>query len=246
VNLPRSVRGFVPVAGARRIPHFVLIAAAVARTAPTRNQRKGITMDGAMTIERPMTLNRAPAAMAAAMPAGPGSDHDLTDSIELVSYRPAWPGQYRVEAEVLRTALQALAPRCEHIGSTAVAGMTAKPIVDILLGVRNPADIDEHAARLRNFGYVLTPHAEYGIAGRRFLVRRVRGARTHHVHVVETFSDAWHRLLLFRDLLRIDPQLAVEYAQLKRALAARHPSDRFSYSAGKTAFIQAVLGVQTA
>jgi GrpB-like predicted nucleotidyltransferase (UPF0157 family) len=83
-------------------------------------------------------------------------------------------------------------------------------------------------------------------AQRRFLIRTVRGVRTHHVHVVEASGGAWHRLLLFRDLLRIEPQLAVEYGQLKRTLAARHANNRIAYAAGKSAFIQAVLGLQPA
>ena len=203
-------------------------------------------MDGAMAVARPvnfvsMTLPRESGSLAAAGEPGPGSDQVLVEP-----YRPAWPGQFRVEAEVLRTALAVLAPRIEHFGSTAVPGLAAKPIVDILLGVRQPADVDAHAARLRNFGYVLAPHAGYDGDERRFLVRTVRGVRTHHVHVVDVVSKAWHRLLLFRDLLRMDAQLAVEYGNLKRTLAARHAKNRIAYSAGKTAFIQAVLGVQLA
>jgi GrpB-like predicted nucleotidyltransferase (UPF0157 family) len=203
-------------------------------------------MDGALAQARSAdgfstTLPRAPGSPAAVSEPGPGSDHVIVET-----YRPAWPGQFRVEAEVLRTALAPLAPRLEHIGSTAVPGLAAKPIIDILLGVRTPAQIDAHAARLRNFGYVLTPQTDCGDGDRRFLARTVRGARTHHVHVVEVLGDAWHRLLLFRDLLRIDPQLAVEYGQLKRTLAARHAKNRLAYAAGKTAFIQAVLGVQPA
>lgn len=189
----------------------------------------------------PMTLLRAPGSPAAAGESGPGSDHVVVEA-----YRPAWPGQFRVEAEVLRTALSTLAPRLEHIGSTAVPGLAAKPTVDILLGVRRPADIDAHASRLRNFGYAPTAQTDYDGAERRFLVRTVRGVRTHHVQVVEVFSEAWHRLLLFRDLLRIDPQLAIEYGALKRTLAARHAKNRIAYTAGKSAFIQAVIGVQPA
>lgn len=205
-------------------------------------------MNGVMTFERSIAPTRAPGAMATAISPGPGGDHN-PDSIATVAYRPAWPGQYRVEAEVLRTALAALAPRTEHIGSTAVPGLASKPIIDILLGVRNPADLDDYAERLHNFGYALAPQPlapqpDYDLDDRRFLVRSVRGVRTHHVHVVETSGETWHRLLLFRDLLRVDPQLAVEYGQLKQTLAMRHPRDRYSYSAGKTAFIQAVLGVQ--
>lgn len=193
------------------------------------------------TNARPITPLRAPGSRAEAGESGPGGDQIVVEA-----YRPAWPGQFRVEAEVLRTALSNLAPRVEHVGSTAVAGLPARPTVDILLGVLRPADIDAHTSRLRNFGYAPAPHSDNDGEQRRFLARTVRGALTHHVHVVEAFSHTWHRLLLFRDLLRIDPQLVSEYAALKRSLAARYAKNRIAYTAGKTAFIQAVLGLPSA
>jgi GrpB-like predicted nucleotidyltransferase (UPF0157 family) len=163
--------------------------------------------------------------------------------IALSLYHPSWPARYRVEAEVLRVALAGLAPHLEHIGSTAVPGLAAKPIVDILVGIERPAEIDAHTERLANFGYRTIGGSEYSERDQRFLVRTVRGMRTHHVHVVEHMNDAWHRLLLFRDVLRIDPQLALEYEQLKRELAAKFPTSRLGYTAGKSDFIKSVIGV---
>ncbi len=165
------------------------------------------------------------------------------EAIALSPYHPSWPARYRVEAEVLRVALAKLTPHLEHIGSTAVPGLAAKPIVDILLGIERPADIDAHSERLANFGYRAIGGSEYSERDQRFLVRTVRGVRTHHVHVVEHMNDGWHRLLLFRDVLRIDPQLAAEYEQLKRNLAAKFPTSRLGYTAGKSDFIKSVIGV---
>src|SRR5882672_9847669 len=163
--------------------------------------------------------------------------------IALSPYHPSWPARYRVEAEVLRVALAACTPHLEHVGSTAVPGLAAKPIVDILVGIERPADIDAHTGRLANFGYRAIGGSEYSERDQRFLVRTVRGVRTHHVHVVEHMNDSWHRLLLFRDVLRIDPQLAAEYEQLKRKLAAQFPTSRLGYTAGKSDFIKSVIGV---
>lgn len=184
-------------------------------------------------------------------PTGAGATHfdrpaaePTATALALAPYHPSWPARYRVEIEVLRVALAPLAPRFEHIGSTAVPGLAAKPIVDILLGLRRPADIEAYAGRLANFGYQLASGIDYEADDRRFLVRTVRAVRTHHVHVVELMAEPWHRLLLFRDMLRIDPSLAREYELLKRRLAAEAGTNRFAYAGGKTLFVQAALGVQ--
>lgn len=168
------------------------------------------------------------------------------DAVRLAEYHPAWPARFRVEAEVLRVALAPLAPRFEHVGSTAVPGLAAQPIIDILLGVRTPMAVEEHTPRLANFGYRLLPSAYDPGGRRRFLVRTVRGTRTHQVHVVEHLGEEWHRLLLFRDLLRRDAALAAEYAALKRSLAALYRGNRLAYASAKSEFVQRVLGAQVA
>lgn len=166
----------------------------------------------------------------------------IDDPVGLAPYHPSWPARFRVEAEVLRVALKSLRPRLEHVGSTAVPGLAAKPTVDILLGVERPTDIDNYIGRLENFGYRGPGPYEYIAAETRFLVREVRGVRTHDVHVVEYMGDRWHRMLLFRDMLRLDPSLASDYEQLKRKLAAQFPFNRLGYSMGKAEFVQSVIG----
>jgi GrpB-like predicted nucleotidyltransferase (UPF0157 family) len=172
------------------------------------------------------------------LPAGPATG----DAVRLADHHPSWPARFRVEAEVLRVALAPLVPRFEHIGSTAVPGLTAQPIIDILLGVRVPMAVEQHAARLANFGYQLLPSAYDPGGRRRFLVRAVRGVRTHQAHVVEHLGEDWHRLLLFRDLLCRDPELAGRYAQLKRQLAQQYRNNRLAYTSAKSEFVQQVLG----
>lgn len=180
----------------------------------------------AATLDSPRpTVGVAPAVLHAS--------HVVDEPIELVPYHPSWPARFRVEAEVLRVALAPLAPRFEHIGSTAVPGLETKPIIDIMLGVRHPALVEEHARRLANFGYQLLPSAYDESGQRRFLVRTVRGMRTHHVHVVEFSGEHWHRLLLFRDLLRIDAALAADYVRLKRELCRQFARNRLPIRAAR-------------
>lgn len=160
--------------------------------------------------------------------------------LALAPYQPGWPARYRVEAEVLRVALAALAPAVEHVGGTAVPGLAARPVIDMLLGLSAPMLIDAFTSRLANFGYTLLPPGPAGAP--RLLVRQVRAVRTHHVQVVETHSDDWHRVLLLRDLLRHDEALAHQYTQVKLDLMRDHPGDALAYANGKASFIRSIIG----
>jgi GrpB-like predicted nucleotidyltransferase (UPF0157 family) len=161
-------------------------------------------------------------------------------AVLLSPYQAAWASRYRVEAEMLRTALAALSPRLEHIGSTAVPGMAARPVVDILLGVMDVKALDRCLDRLRNFGY----HAAQWDGGRRgpqrLLIRQVRGIQTHRAFVVQTFGDLWHRALLVRDMLRLDADKAQRYQTLKAAFASSAPQH---YEAGKRRYEAQMLGM---
>lgn len=160
--------------------------------------------------------------------------------LALATYQASWPARFRVEAEVLRVALTALKPAVEHVGSTAVPGMAARPVIDLLLGLSAPVLIDAFAARLANFGYTLLPPGAVGAV--RVLVRQVRAVRTHHVQVVETHGDDWHRVLLFRDLLRHDDALGRQYTLLKLDLMRQNPGDALAYANGKASFIRSIIG----
>jgi GrpB-like predicted nucleotidyltransferase (UPF0157 family) len=161
---------------------------------------------------------------------------------ELAPHHPSWPARFRVEAEVLRVALASLAPVIEHIGSTAVPALAARPVIDIALGVAMPSAVDGQAERLRNFGYRLLTAPEDMAADRRVLHRTVRGVFTHHVHVVTAFGDAWHRMMMFRDMLRLDRDLATAYESLKRELLRQTRGRPQLYATGKADFIRSVLG----
>jgi GrpB-like predicted nucleotidyltransferase (UPF0157 family) len=166
---------------------------------------------------------------------------DLADSgennarIELVEYDSAWPARFDAEATRLARILPTL--RWHHIGSTAVPGLLAKPIIDMMALTD---DVDRPLpALISEAGYAYPENYNSTLPERRWLCRPSAAHRTHHLHLVAD-RDELERHLRFRDALRADPGLADEYAALKRRLAAAMPDDREGYTAAKTAFVTAV------
>ncbi len=167
----------------------------------------------------------------------------MTDPITIVPYDAAWPTRFRVESQLIRIALNDLEPKIEHIGSTSVPGLAAKPIIDILVGVRSLDAFERHCDRLTVYGYEYIPEYERVLPDRRFFKRVFRGVRTHHVHVVEVNGRYWKRYLRFRDRLRADGFLASRYAELKCRLASRFRFNRDAYTNGKSSFVEAVIAL---
>jgi GrpB-like predicted nucleotidyltransferase (UPF0157 family) len=127
-----------------------------------------------------------------------------------------------------------------HIGATSVPGLAAKPVIDMMAGVR---DLDEARAAfepLRKHSYVYTPHRQ-GIAHHFSKPSARLPDRTHGLHLTEPGSDLWNERLAFRDALRADPALASEYERLKLRLAREQADDVTEYTAGKRAFVGRVL-----
>ena len=157
--------------------------------------------------------------------------------VVVLPYDPRWPEIFRPERDRLAGIFGERAAGIEHVGSTAVPGLAAKGIVDILLGLRPlalpPADLDAMA----RLGYVY--RGELGIPGRHFFQKG--SPPTHHVHAVEHGSVEWLKHVHFRDHLRTYPEDMQSYAKLKRELAARYPDDRDAYTEGKSPFVAAVL-----
>ncbi len=160
-------------------------------------------------------------------------------TVRLAPYRPEWQRLYEEEASRLRTALGDHALQIEHVGSTAIDGMIAKPIIDIGIAVERLTECAAVAETLVSIGYEHIPADE--IDGRLFLVKGPPDVRQIHLSLAEPASTFWRRHVLFRDYLRAQPLAAAEYATLKRQLAARYSEDRASYTAGKEAFIERVL-----
>jgi len=156
----------------------------------------------------------------------------------LVDYDPGWETAFAEERARLAEALGSVARGIEHYGSTAVRGMTAKPILDILVGVAPLSDWQKCHDPLIALGYDYAAHA--GVPGH-YIFGRGRDAteRTHLVHVVEHLGESWRSNLAFRDALRNDPVLRQAYLEEKRRAVAGAPDSRGRYNALKQAFIDA-------
>jgi putative glutamine amidotransferase len=170
--------------------------------------------------------------------ARPGARGGRTRGYGLADPDPAWPAAFEAEAERIRAALGDVAVRVEHVGSTAVPGLTAKPIIDIQVSVDAMAPRDRFVEPLVELGYRFV--ADPTDVEHEFLSRDVDGVRTHQIHVCPAGSEWERRHLRFRDHLRTHPDDAAAYAELKRGLAADHPNDVFSYVDGKTSFIREI------
>src|SRR6201989_1642804 len=165
------------------------------------------------------------------------------DDIEIVDYDPRWPLLFDEEARRLRAALDpSLIVGLEHFGSTAVPGLSAKPIIDILVAVRSLAAAQAtFVEALRKLDYVYW--ADNPKKDRMFFVKGMPpfGAkRSHHVHVTEVRGEMWQRLAV-RDYLRAHPEEAQTYERLKRRLAAEHRTDREAYTEAKSAYVESVM-----
>lgn len=165
------------------------------------------------------------------------------DEIEIVEYDPRWPALFAEEAARLRAALDpGLIVGLEHFGSTAIPGMAAKPIIDILIAVGSLAEARERFVEpLEELDYAFW--SDNPKTDRLFFVKGMPpyGARrTHHVHVVEPSAEPWQRLR-FRDYLIAHPDEARRYADLKRNLAAMNRSDREAYTDAKAAFVDEIM-----
>ena len=165
------------------------------------------------------------------------------DDVEIVEYDPRWPRLFDEEARRLRTVLDpSLIVELEHFGSTAIPGLSAKPIIDILIAVRSLTVAQAtFVAALRKLDYVYW--ADNPKKDRMFFVKGMPpyGAkRSHHVHVTEPEGEMWQRLV-FRDYLRAHPEEAATYERLKRQLAAEHQTDREAYTDAKSAYVETVM-----
>ena len=159
----------------------------------------------------------------------------------IVPYDPAWPKRFASERALLERILEPwLEGGIHHIGSTAVPGLAAKPIVDMMAGVRDVTAARAAYAPLRDASYHSTPHRP-GIAHHFSKPSPEHGRVTHGLHLTEPGSDLWRERLAFRDALRADASLAREYEALKLRLAAEHGAGVGGYTAEKRPFVARVL-----
>ena len=160
--------------------------------------------------------------------------------VTLSEYSAEWRYHFRCVAAEL-TAIASLAAHIEHIGSTSVVGLCAKPVIDIMLGVAKLSDIKLRIPTIETLGYVYRAEYELALPERRYFVRAANVTPRVHLHCVLYRGQLWVQHLAFRDALRADAQLARQYQVLKHALAALHAGDKVAYSAAKSLFIAQVL-----
>jgi GrpB-like predicted nucleotidyltransferase (UPF0157 family) len=157
----------------------------------------------------------------------------------LVPHDPDWARLFAAERTRLRSVLSSDVLDIQHVGSTAVPGLRAKPIIDIAIAARHHTLADAWQEPMASLGYDFP--GDIGIPDHR-IYGRDPGIRRFLIHVVDAGGSRWSQFIQFRDRLRADPQLAAQYEAVKAAAAARYPTGvRSQYSAAKSSFIETVL-----
>ncbi len=169
----------------------------------------------------------------------------MREKIDVVPYDPKWPQHYaELEGKLKRLLPRRLVQRIAHIGSTAVPGLSAKPIIDVQVEVNDMEEVkNEMVPLLEAEGYEFIWRPSIGEDAPYyawFIKRDANGARTEHVHVVSPDKASVDRII-FRDHLCRHPEAAAAYEALKTELARKHAKDRVAYTLGKSEFIQAAL-----
>jgi GrpB-like predicted nucleotidyltransferase (UPF0157 family) len=160
--------------------------------------------------------------------------------VRLVPHQRGWADLFQQEAVALRRALGDHVVCVEHVGSTSVPGLHAKPILDIVVAVPDMANATVFEEAVAPLGYVHRP--EHDMPGRLYFVKSTEDDKsTHHLNITELGTECWFTHVAFRDYLRAFPEAMEEYRELKQDLAHRHQQDRPAYLAGKSPFIARIL-----
>jgi GrpB-like predicted nucleotidyltransferase (UPF0157 family) len=166
----------------------------------------------------------------------------VSEKVDIVSYDPIWLKLFKDEEEFLNTNFPEIIKRIEHFGSTAIPGISAKPIVDMLIEVTSLKETKKFIVPvLKSLGYdyFWRPEIDKPPMYAWFIKRNSAGNRTHHLHMVEANSKLWERLY-FRDYLREHQEAAEQYETIKTELSQKFPNDREAYTKAKTEFISSV------
>ncbi|WP_136604848.1 GrpB family protein [Paenibacillus dokdonensis] len=162
------------------------------------------------------------------------------EQVIVSEYDPQWATEFVLEKAKIMNALGELLLGIEHIGSTSVPGLGAKPIIDIMVGINELNDLNQtHITDLARIGYQFINHANF--PDRRFFRRGEWRAGTHHLHVYQYKGDNWNENLLFRNYLVNHPEALNEYIKLKKDLEKRYKNDRAKYTEAKGPFIRKII-----
>jgi GrpB-like predicted nucleotidyltransferase (UPF0157 family) len=158
-------------------------------------------------------------------------------TVEVVPYNPKWRAEFEVESKSVADALGENVVAVHHIGSTAIPSIYAKPIIDLLVEVKDIIKVDGQSSAMESLGYEVM--SELGIPGRRFFRKdNQESVRTHHIHTFEIASAQVERHLAFRDYMLAHPEDAQKYSELKRELARKYPQNIDKYMDGKDGLIK--------
>ncbi len=163
----------------------------------------------------------------------------MSNQVSIVPYDPEWPGRFGEERRILAAVFAGSDAIIEHVGSTAVPGLGAKPVIDVLIGVPILVEVESRIPALEGAGYEHVAEYEEQLPDRRYFRKPRFGARAFHVHCVVTGSHFWTHHLAFRDYLRAHPESAAAYYEFKRELARR--VSKWEYTAAKGPFIESIL-----
>ena len=162
----------------------------------------------------------------------------MPDPIVVVDYDPAWPALFATLRAPVAAALGDVAVAIEHIGSTAIPGLAAKPVIDLAAAIQAESDLPAAIGRLAPLGY--THQGDKGVSGRAAFAWPPRTPR-HHLYLCALDSAEYRRQLLFRDYVRAHPEVAAAYGALKRQLAERYRTQRDAYTKAKGPFVRAAM-----
>ena len=165
-------------------------------------------------------------------------------TVQVVAYRPDWHDLFEQERRFLQQHIGHLVLDIQHVGSTAVPCLDAKPIIDIVVAVASVAVIPQCRQTLCSLGYI--DRGDGGKDGGYLFVKEsAPDVRTHHLHLVAIDDPQWGNYLRFRDMLRADATLRIRYATLKKTLQEKFSQDREAYTTAKREFIRDILQQQT-
>jgi GrpB-like predicted nucleotidyltransferase (UPF0157 family) len=165
----------------------------------------------------------------------------MPSPVILLPYDPAWPDVFERERRLLAEVFRDTDATIEHVGSTAIPGLGAKPVIDIMVGLPHLREAETRIEELERLGYEYVPQHEARLPDRRYFRKALNGGQPYHLHAVVRNGTFWCRLLIFRDHLRRHPDVAADYLALKRRLAGAYGADRLGYAEAKDSFVAAVV-----
>jgi GrpB-like predicted nucleotidyltransferase (UPF0157 family) len=157
----------------------------------------------------------------------------------LMPHNPEWKDMYLKEKKLVLSVIGSKVLDMQHIGSTSVPGLKAKPVIDMVVGVKSLDDTFDLIDDLASIGYAFK--GESGVPGRNFFVKTINKIRTHQIHVTEINSYRWFRFTLFRDYLCNNPDALKQYQEIKESMSAKFYNNKKAYSDGKISFIDDIV-----